>query len=143
MQPCDNLKVRNALVKSLGTLVSNLLLTAKRRHCRTLAHLCIPIPRLFQYIVTFHTVLLWHGSVTTGSTNITIRRHFSHKGVVTLSDNCRVPSHFVSLISLRVTHGARPPPTRSAKRQHEVTKNTCQVSHSFCKQHIHLKFGTM
>jgi len=67
------------------------------------------------------------------------------KEVVILSDNCRLPSHFASLISLRVTYGARPPSTRSAKRRHEVTNDTCQiiVSYSLCKKNIHLKFSTI
>jgi len=147
VKPCDQLKVKNASVKSAyyvdGYIILKLVTDGYMEalpYLSTLMH-SNPTTLSLQSAISccFVAARLSHN----GLYNHYSPQTLATKEVVTLSDNCRLLSHFAFLISLRVTCDARAPPTWSAKRRHEVTNNTRQICYSFCTKNIHLKFSVI
>jgi hypothetical protein len=145
VKPCDNLKVKNALVKSAYYVDVYIIFklvtdgwTEALPYLSTLVHSNTTTLSLQSDFSCCFVV----ARLPTGYITMTVRRHFSHNGGRYFIWQLSVARPFRhSLITLSLTYGARPPPTRSAKRRHEVTNDTCQISCGFCKKNIHLKFS--
>ena len=147
VKPWDNLKVKNASVKScvLCRWIHHFKTCYWRlywKQCRTLAHWCIQIPRLFHCKVPFHAVLSPKGSVTTGSITITVRRHFSHKGGRYFIWQLSVAISF-RLSYLITCNVWRSCTALVIGEEAAGSDDTRQISYSFCTKNVHLKFSVV